>query len=405
MTARGFVAGVGLVILAGASGQVVGQAQEPNPAVGAPTRALLDEYCVACHNDRSRQAGLTLESVDLTQIGRLQSEVAVWEKVAHKLRARAMPPPGRPRPDEAVYGEIARSLETALDVAAAAAPNPGQPPVHRLNRVEYRNAVRDLLALEVDETELLPPDESGYGFDNIADILSVSPALLDRYMVAADKISRVALGDASSIRPVVERHSVPYTKWQDGRMSELLPFGSRGGLAVRHHFPLDGEYEIKLVLQRAYGNHIRGLGEPNDIELRLDRRRLAQFTVGGGGQRAPWDAVSRPTYYEQSADEGLELRVRVEAGTRLLSAAFLDRKAVAEGELDAHPGVSSLAYSRDRNAAMALDAIEVRGPYSARTPEDSPSRRQVFVCHPGQGIDETVCADQILSSLARRAFR
>lgn len=188
-------------------------------------------------------------------------------------------------------------------------------------------------------------------------------------------------------------------------MSELLPFGSRGGLAVRHHFPLDGEYEIKLVLQRAYGNHIRGLGEPNDIELRLDRRRLAQFTVGGGGQRAPWDAVSRPTYYEQSADEGLELRVRVEAGTRLLSAAFLDRKAVAEGELDAHPGVSSLAYSRDRNAPMALDAIEVRGPYSARTPEDSPSRRQVFVCHPGQGIDETVCADQILSNLARRAFR
>ena len=187
--------------------------------------------------------------------------------------------------------------ETALDVAAAAAPNPGQPPVHRLNRVEYRNAVRDLLALEVDETELLPPDESGYGFDNIADILAVSPALLDRYMVAADKISRVALGDASSIRPVVERHSVPYTKWHDGRMSELLPFGSRGGLAVRHHFPLDGEYEIKLVLQRAYGNHIRGLGEPNDIELRLDRRRLAQFTVGGGGQRAPEFLYEKPKIF------------------------------------------------------------------------------------------------------------
>ena len=265
--------------------------------------------------------------------------------------------------------------------------------------------MRALLALEIDETELLPPDESGYGFDNIADILAVSPVLLDRYMVAAEKISRLAVGDASSIRPAVERHSVPYTKWQDGRMGELLPFGSRGGLAIRHHFPLDGEYEIKLVLQRAYGNHIRGLGERNDIELRLDRRRLAEFTVGGDGQRAPWDPVSRPTYYEQSADEGLEVRVQVEAGTRLLSAAFLDRRAVDEGELDAHPGVSSLAYSRDRNAAMALDTIEVRGPYSARTPSDSPSRRQVFVCHPSQGIGEIACADRILTNLARRAFR
>ena len=170
VTARSFVAGVGLVLLVGASGQV-GQAQQSNAAAAASTRALLDEYCVACHNDRSRQAGLTLESVDLTQVGRLTDEVAVWEKVAHKLRARAMPPPGRPRPEEAVYEDIARSLETALDVAAVAAPNPGQPPVHRLNRVEYRNAVRDLLALEIDETELLPPDESGYGFDNIADIL------------------------------------------------------------------------------------------------------------------------------------------------------------------------------------------------------------------------------------------
>ena len=404
VTARSFVAGVGLVLLVGASGQV-GQAQQSNAAAAASTRALLDEYCVACHNDRSRQAGLTLESVDLTQVGRLTDEVAVWEKVAHKLRARAMPPPGRPRAEEAVYEDIARSLETALDVAAVAAPNPGQPPVHRLNRVEYRNAVRDLLALEIDETELLPPDESGYGFDNIADILAVSPVLLDRYMVAAEKISRLAVGDASSIRPAVERHSVPYTKWQDGRMGELLPFGSRGGLAIRHHFPLDGEYEIKLVLQRAYGNHIRGLGERNDIELRLDRRRLAEFTVGGDGQRAPWDPVSRPTYYEQSADEGLEIRVQVEAGTRLLSAAFLDRRAVDEGELDAHPGVSSLAYSRDRNAAMALDTIEVRGPYSARTPSDSPSRRQVFVCHPSQGIGEIACADRILTNLARRAFR
>ena len=401
MMSKRMLAVCGLVLVTSASGSVA-RAQTGETE---QHRAVLDRYCVGCHNDRSRQAGLTLQSVDIARVGQVADEVEVWEKVAHKLRARAMPPPGRPRPDGEVYDEVARSLETALDQAAAAAPNPGQPPVHRLNRVEYRNAVRDLLVLEIDETALLPPDESGYGFDNIADILAVSPLLLDRYMAAAEKISRLALGDASSIRPAVEAHSVPYTKWQDGRMSELLPFGSRGGLAVRHHFPVDGEYVIKLVLQRAYGNHIRGLGERNDIELRLDRRRLAQFTVGGDGERAPWDAVSRPTYYEQSADEGLELRIAVEAGTRLLSAAFLERAAVSEGELDARAAVSSLAYSRDRNLAMALDRIEVRGPYNGRTPDESPSRRRVFVCHPSSGVDEGACAERILANLASRAFR
>ncbi|MCY4509467.1 MAG: DUF1592 domain-containing protein, partial [Acidobacteria bacterium] len=268
----------------------------------------------------------------------------------------------------------------------------------------YRNAVRDLLALEIDERELLPPDESGYGFDNIADVLAISPVLLDRYMVAAEKISRLALGDAS-IRPAVETYTVPYTKWQEGRMSEELPFGSRGGLAVRHHFPLDGEYVIKIELQRAYGNHIRGLQEPNDIELRLDRARIGEFTVGGDGVRAPWNAVSRPSLYEQTADEGMAVRLTVRAGTRLVSAAFLDRAAVAEGVLEPRPGVSSLAYSRDRNAAMALGSIEISGPYGGSTPEDTPSRQRVFSCYPEAAADEAGCAAEILSGLARRAFR
>ena len=381
------------------------QAPSASPQTAVlPDRALLDQYCVACHNDRTRQAGLTLQTIDTDQIGQIAEEVEVWEKVARKLRSRAMPPPGRPRPDDAVYDAVAASLESALDRAAAADPNPGRPPIHRLNRVEYRNAVRDLLALDIDERALLPPDESGYGFDNIADVLAMSPVLLDRYMVAAEKVSRLALGDAS-IRPVVQTHTVPYTLWQDGRMSEELPFGSRGGLAVRHHFPLDGEYVIRLSLQRAYGNHIRGLGEANDIELRLDRRRISQFTVGGVGERAPWDAVSRPSLYEQTADEGLQVRVNVKAGTRLVSAAFLDRAAVAEGVLEPRPGVSSLAYSRDRNAAMALDSIEISGPYNARTPEDTSSRRRVFVCSPSEATQEESCAEEILSSLARRAFR
>ena len=406
MTARRIVAWVGLALVAGASGRMsLAQAPSASPQTSAPPqRALLDQYCVGCHNDRTRQAGLTLQTIDRDQVGQIAEEVEVWEKVARKLRSRAMPPPGRPRPDDAVYAAVAASLESALDRAAAADPNPGRPPIHRLNRVEYRNAVRDLLALDIDERALLPPDESGYGFDNIADVLAMSPVLLDRYMVAAEKVSRLALGDAS-IRPAVQTHTVPYTLWQDGRMSEELPFGSRGGLAVRHHFPLDGEYVIRLFLQRAYGNHIRGLGEANDIELRLDRRRITRFTVGGAGERAPWDAVSRPSLYEQTADEGLQVRVDVKAGTRLVSAAFLDKAAVAEGVLEPRAGVSSLAYSRDRNAAMALDSIEISGPYNARTPEDTSSRRRVFVCSPVDAIQEEPCAEEILSSLARRAFR
>ena len=378
------------------------RAQAPEPA---GHRTVLDRYCVACHNDRTRQAGVTLESVDSTRVGEVPAEVETWEQVAHKLRARAMPPPGRPRPSEAEYVQVAAALESALDAAAAASPDPGRPPIHRLNRVEYRNAIRDLLAVRIDETALLPPDESGYGFDNIADILAVSPVLLDRYMAAAEKISRLALGDASAIGPEVVTHAVPYTMWQDGRMSERLPFGSRGGLAVRHHFPLDGEYVFRLRLQRAYGNHIRGLQEPHDVELRVDRRRLAAFTVGGDGERAPWNAVARPSYYEQSADEALEIRVRVEAGTRLVSASFVDRAAVDEGELDATPAVSTHAFARDRNAPMALDSIEISGPFEGTTPDDLPSRERVFVCHPDRGAEETTCAVEILSWLARRAFR
>ena len=400
MTARGLTGWLGLVLAAGGAG--------PAGAQGAPDavapRALLDRYCVACHNDRARQAGLTLESIDAGRVGRVAGEVETWEKVVRKLRGRAMPPPGRPRPAAAAYDAAAAALETALDAAAAADPNPGRPPIHRLNRVEYRNAIRDLLALEIDERALLPPDESGYGFDNVADVLSVSPVLLDRYMAAAEKIGRLALGDAV-IRPAVETYTVPYTRWQEGRMSEDLPFGSRGGLAVRHHFPLDGEYVIRLELQRAYGNHIRGLQEPNDVELRLDRARIGRFTVGGDGVRAPWNAVSRPSLYEQTADEGLEVRLEVAAGARLVSAAFVDRAAVAEGVLEPRPGVSSLAYARDRNAAMALGSIEIRGPYGGTTPRDTASRRRVFSCYPETPADEAGCAAEILSTLARRAFR
>jgi hypothetical protein len=315
-----------------------------------------------------------------------------------------MPPPGAPRPDKATAASLAASLEDALDRAAAAAPNPGRIPIHRLNRAEYVNAVRDLLSLDIDGRSLLPADESGYGFDNNGDVLAVSPALLERYMVAAGSISRLAVGDPA-IRPVTQTYSVPYTLWQDDRISEDLPFGSRGGIAARHYFPLDGEYLVRIVLQRAYQNQIRGVGEPNQLELRLDRQRIKLFKVGGEGPRNAWAAVSAPSLYEQMADAGLEIRLQVKAGMRLVGAAFLKETVAPEGVLEPRAGVTTLAYSRDRNAPMAVDRLEISGPYSAETPGDTPSRRRIFICAPSSKLSDDACATQIVSALAHRAYR
>jgi mono/diheme cytochrome c family protein len=367
----------------------------------SPQGAVLNRYCVTCHNDRLKTAGLALDKLDVNEVG---ADASVWEKVVQKLRSGAMPPAGRPRPDKTTYDSLVASLETSLDRAAEANPNPGRAPVHRLNRAEYTNAVRDLLGVEVDGRSLLPPDESGYGFDNIADVLSVSPALLDRYMIAAEKISRLAIGDPS-MRPETQKYTVPYTLWQDDRMSEELPFGSRGGIAVRHHFPLDGEYQIKVVLQRAYQNPIRGLRERDDLEVRLDRQRIKLFTVGGDGPISRWAAVVRPSLYEQTADQGLEVRVHVKAGTRLVGAAFLEKSSVREGVLDPRPGVSSLAFARDRTAPMAVDSVQITGPYDGRMSDDTPSRRRIFVCYPAASHEEKACARKIVSTLARRAYR
>ena len=423
MFLRGMVAWIGFLMLGAITLQaarlhvvrsqvpnqpVVWRAQEPSagpPTAVSPHRVFLDRYCIACHNDRTRQASVTLQTIDTDQVGRVEEEVEVWEKVVRKLRARAMPPAGRPRPESAAYDAMASWLETALDRAAAAHPNPGRAPIHRLNRAEYRNAIRDLLALEIDERALLPPDDSGYGFDNIADVLSVSPLLLERYMIAAENISRRAIGDPS-IRPVTEKYTVPYMLWQDDRMSEDLPFGSRGGIAIRHHFPLDGEYVFKIILQKAQGNAIRGLGDPTELELQLDRARIKRFTVGGD-ERSPARTPigNRTTLYEQTADKGLEVRVNVKAGTRLVGAAFLDKRSLPEGVLEPRPSVSSLAFARDRSSLMALDSILIGGPYNAQTPEDTPSRRRIFVCYPATRQDEALCATKILSTLARRAYR
>ena len=384
----------------------------PSRATSAPAgsdgsdsaRALLNKYCVSCHNDRLGTADVTLQSLALDRVGDVPDEVAVWEKVVRKLRSETMPPPGRPRPEPEAYAEIASWLEASIDRAAARAPDPGRPVVHRLNRAEYTNAVRDLLDLEIDGRSLLPPDDSGYGFDNIADVLSTSPSLLERYLVAATKISRLALGDPT-LPPTVQTYWVRPTLLQHDRMGEELPFGSRGGLAVTHYFPVDGTYDLKIRLQRTHANQIRGLAEPNQVEVRMDRARVATFSVGGDGERGPWSAVPDPSVYELTADEGLELRLDVEAGEHLIAVTFPRRSALPEGVLAPRLSAASYEFAGDRDAPMSLDSIRVTGPYDARRPDDTPARRRLLVCAPQSAADEEPCAARILSTLARRAFR
>jgi mono/diheme cytochrome c family protein len=250
-------------------------------------RAVLDRYCITCHSDRLMTAALSLESLDGPHVA---DAAEVWEKVIRKLRSREMPPPGRPRPSATAYNGFVRWLETEIDRVALAAPNPGTETIHRLNRTEYTNAIRDLLALEIDGREFLPADDQSYGFDNIADVLSLSPALLERYMLAAGKIAQLAIGDPS-IRPITETYTTSPVLMQHDRMSDLHPFGTRGGFATRHYFPVDGEYEIRVTLERTVGDTIKGLQNRNRLEVRLDRTRVADFRIGAQGQREPWNAL------------------------------------------------------------------------------------------------------------------
>jgi mono/diheme cytochrome c family protein len=364
-------------------------------------RAILDQHCVSCHGGASPQAGLALDKLDPA---RVEGDAEKWEKVIAKLGARAMPPAGRPRPDEATYERLVASLATPLDAAAAARPDPGRTVIHRLNRVEYVNAIRDLLALDIDGRSLLPADDSGYGFDNIAAVLAVSPALLERYMIAAGKISRLAIGDPA-MRPAMQTYSLRTTLVQEDRMGEELPFGTRGGLAVSHYFPVSGDYQFKIRLQRTHASQIRGLQEPNDIEVRIDRQRVKLFTVGGDGPRDPWSAVPSASFYEQSADDILELRVNVKAGTHLVSVAFPKKGGLQEGILEPRLSVATYEYAGDRDSAMGVATLQVSGPFGATEAGDTPSRQRIFTCKPASAADEEPCARTILTTLGRRAYR
>ena len=359
------------------------------------SQAVLTRYCVTCHSQRLRTAGLVLEGLDLD---RIPANAEVWEKVVAKLRGGAMPPAGAPRPDKAAHEGLTGWIESALDRAAAAEPTPGRRILHRLNRVEYANVIRDLLALEINSAALLPPDDTGYGFDNIADVLTVSPGLLERYLAAARRISRQALGDPT-IRPATEKYTTAMLDRQEERASEDLPFGTRGGIAIRRHFPVDGEYVLRIVMRRPSGsnNTIVGIGTREDIEVRIDGERVKQFTFGGN------DGPERASVAFGDASGQFEVRLPIKAGPRIVGVTF-PQSALEREDLRPHIPTSNYSFLDDRRALARIDTVEIDGPYNASGAEESPTRR-ILVCRPTSPAEEEPCAKRILSTLARRAYR
>ena len=402
---------VGAALAWGSSGNVVGAAepvlQAPASSAAASTqRAFLDEYCVRCHNERLRTAGLVLEGLDLAQVS---PAAEVWEKVILKVRGGEMPPLTAPQPPAAAADALVSYLGTSIDRAAATSPNPGRPLIHRLNRVEYANAVRDLLGVEIDASAQLPADDSSYGFDNVADVLSMSASLLERYLIVAKKVGRIATGDPT-LRPAAETYRVPLARVQDDRMSEALPFGSRGGLAVSHTFPTDAEYELKLKLQRNSINTswaIRGLDTDNQIDVYLDGAHVTQFAIPASQEERGFDYQDRG-----DIEAPLHLRLPVKAGRRTIGVTFPRQHWYMEGVGMSRMPPASNAFEEGRVSSqtygkieMGIDTVEITGPFAATVPEDSPSRQRLFVCRPVGAADEEPCARTILSTLARRAYR
>lgn len=384
------------------------QARQPQLSIettdqaGNLSRALLDRYCVSCHNERLKTGGVMFDMVDLS---RVELHRELFEKVVRKLRSGQMPPQGRPRPDRLAVRKFVTNLEAELDRVAAAAPNPGRVSSHRLNRTEYVNAIQDLLALEIDGEALLPSDMAGFGFDNNAEVLAMTPALMDRYITAATKVSRLAVGTLEN-RPIIQTYRVPVGSRQDVRMGEGLPFATHGGLAVRHAFSLDGDYLFKIRLGRNDGGGTIGgnIAEREyHVELRIDHKLVKRMSVGGKfkGQVKYSNAIAPPeddlvhrqvALYSMSADENLEVRVPVKAGQRVVSVGFTN--------------VAPSAFKGEGDTVVAdLSVLEIHGPFDGTIPEETPSRARIFVCRPSSPEDEEPCARQVLRTLTRRAYR
>jgi cytochrome c551/c552 len=361
------------VLVATAAGQTT-------PATTNAHRTLVQRYCFGCHNNSVKTGGVSLQGVDLTVVG---DKADLLEKVLRKVKTGQMPPAGAPRPQATAIVAFSNWLETSLDAEAKAHPNPGRPAVHRLNRAEYSNAVRDILALDIDAGAQLPVDDSGYGFDNNGDVLSVSSALLDRYLSLARKVARLAVGD-KTIKPVEDAFEPrrdprpnapvpPRLEW----VSEDLPFNSAGGVAVRYYFPVDAEYILRVnfgspnapVAAKPFEVRMPIKAGLRSVGVTFLRESIRpEVVAAGGGRRAESNPVS------------LDLR---------LDGAALKRHTM--------PGIAG--------ALPRISNLSILGPYDATGPGDTPSRREIFVCRPATPAQETPCAEKILTKLSRRAYR
>jgi mono/diheme cytochrome c family protein len=405
---------------------VLGGAPRPAPA-GPPAatpvapRAVLEKYCITCHNQRTKTAGLTLDTMDIAAVG---EHAEVWENVLLKVSTGIMPPAGRPRPDKAGRDGFISWLEGELDAASVARPNVGRGTLHRLNRTEYTNAIRDLLGLQIDGTSLLPADNAAYGFDNIADALSLSPVLTERYLSAAATVSHLALGHVSGT-PSPDTYYVRTDLDQRDRVSEDLPLGSSGGLAVRRYFPADGEYSFKMKLQERGSGRFGPRDDPRQLDVSIDGAKVWTFT-GGGPKTAPAtdkppspsqpaQAVPQPegeiipneaqrrAEPQQNVEDLLQFRVHVTAGSHLVQVYFVPlTSSYVEDLID--PGSRTKYLPGNGAGDPALSSLTITGPYAAAGHDDSPSRRRVLVCRPATK-DGTACAEKIISNLGRRAFR
>ena len=354
-------------------------AEAPDPA--AASRTVLRRYCIGCHNGRTLTAGLALDTVDLAQVG---DHADLWEKVVRKLRAGLMPPAGRPRPDEATYDRVSAWLETELDSAAAARPNPGRTQTfHRLNRAEYQNAVRDVLGIAVEIEDLLPADSASYGFDNIAGVLRVSESLMERYLTAARRISRAAVGTTPPT-VVARTYTVSPALPQDDHV-EGLPYGTRGGTLITHRFPLDAEYRLRVEVSRVAGGA--------ELEVTMDGERVELFRMQQGLPSLDIDG--------NEVGDNLEVTLPIAAGPREIGVAFLKTPAL----LSETPRRLFLNPTVSRRDLPYLRSVTVTGPFEVRGPGDTPARQRLFVCRPADAGEEEACADTILATLARRAFR
>ena len=375
------------------------QSAPPRPASSAETldRSVVDKYCVTCHNQRLKTGGLTLDTPDLANVA---AHPDVWEKVIRKVEAGMMPPAGVPRPDAATRKALVANLEGVLDRAAKASPNPGRPLVHRLNRAEYANAIRDLLAVDLDVSALLPPDDSSAGFDNNADVLGLSPVLLESYLTAAERISALAVGDPKT-PPMGELFRVRQDESQD-RHIDGLPIGTVGGLLIQTTLPLDGEYQFQVRLFRTNLGTMRGLEYPHQLEISVNGVRVHLASFGGDKEIA--SSSDNPTITGDDVDGRFTVRVPLKAGPAKIGVAFLEKThALNTRRLQSY--VRSSADTIDFSGNPHIDEVILTGPFKVTGVGDTPSRRRIFVCQPKGAAEEQACAQRILTTLARRAYR